>query len=182
MQKLCRFIMNLFGWKSEGSVLPHDHCIIIAFPHTSAMDFVWGWLHYVAEGGMPSILIKKEFFFWPMGWILRKMGAIPVNQSKGTSAIKETIRIFNTNKRVHLFITPEGTRKKTKRWKTGFHYIANKTGATVRLGYVDYAKKTVFIKDVFELTDDINEDIKNIKAWYKKEGATGKYKDQYTFD
>ncbi|MFV0484106.1 MAG: 1-acyl-sn-glycerol-3-phosphate acyltransferase [Bacteroidales bacterium] len=182
MQKFCRFIMNLFGWKSDGPVPPEDKSICIAFPHTSIMDFIWGWIHYAAEGGTPNVLIKKEFFFWPLGWVLKKMGAIPVNQAKGTSAIKETIRIFETNKRVHLFITPEGTRKKTSKWKTGFHYIARKTGTPLRLGYIDYKKKTVFIKGIFELTDDVNEDIKNIKAWYKKEGATGKYKDKYTFD
>ena len=71
-----------------------------------------------------------------------------------------------------LGISPEGTRKKVDYWKTGFYYIAKKADVpivSVTLNYRD--KNTNFSKPFFP-TDNMDEDIKKLKMFYK--GVLGK--------
>ena len=71
---------------------------------------------------------------------------------------------------------------KTRRWKAGFHAIAKGTGATVYLGYFDWGKKEIGWTDTLELTDDPQEDIRRMKAYYKSKGVVGKNRDQFSFE
>ncbi|MCL1822084.1 MAG: 1-acyl-sn-glycerol-3-phosphate acyltransferase [Prolixibacteraceae bacterium] len=180
MQKFCKLILKWWGWKSINGVMPDKKAIIIGVPHTSAWDFIISWLHYAAVGGVAHVVIKKEFFFWPLGFFLRKMGAIPVDRSKGSSLVRQVVDEFNKRETMHLAITPEGTRKATKRWKAGFHAIAKATGAKVYLGFFDWGRKEVGWRGTFELTDDAQADIRRMKAYYRELNAKGKHPKQYT--
>ena len=117
----------MLGWKVVAGQMPVKKGIIIGVPHTSIWDFVISWMYYTSVGGQASTVIKKELFFWPLGPILRGMGGIPVDRSKGVSLVKQVIDEFNSRDILHLAITPEGTRTRTKRWKAGFHAIAKAT-------------------------------------------------------
>ena len=66
------------GWKKEVTVEHPDKYIICLAPHTSNWDFFYGQLYNHAEGLSSNFLMKKEWFFWPLGYIFRKMGGIPV--------------------------------------------------------------------------------------------------------
>ena len=182
MESFCRFLMKLWGWKAINGVMPHDKAIIIGVPHTSAWDFVISYLYYTSVGGTVHILIKKEFFFWPVGFFLKKMGAIPIDRSKGATVIRQAIDEMNRHETFHLALTPEGTRKKTTRWKQGFHAIAKATGATVYKGFFDWGKKEIGWLETLELSDDPIEDINRLKAYYRSKGISGKHKDKFTFD
>jgi 1-acyl-sn-glycerol-3-phosphate acyltransferase len=182
MKQICRFLMKLLGWKAINGVMPHKKGIILGVPHTSAWDFVISYLYYTSVGGVVHILIKKEFFFWPVGFFLRKSGAIPIDRSKGATVVKQTIELMNQQEKFHLAITPEGTRRKATRWKAGFHGIAKATGATVYLGYFDWGKKEIGWTDTLELTDDPQEDIRRMKAYYRSRGIVGKHRDQFSFE
>jgi 1-acyl-sn-glycerol-3-phosphate acyltransferase len=94
MKWISKKILQLFGWKMHWGVTPEDKCIIIGAPHTSSWDFAISWLFYKALGREANVLIKKEFFFWPLGNILTKMGGIPVDRSKGANIIRQSIRLF----------------------------------------------------------------------------------------
>lgn len=172
--------MKIWGFKTVNGIMPHKKAIIIGVPHTSALDFVISYLYYTSVGGVANIVIKKEFFFWPLGFFLRKMGAIPVDRSKGTSVVKQIIKEMNSRETMHLAITPEGTRKLTKRWKAGFHTIARATGATVYLGFFDFGRKEIGWIDTFELTDDAEADIRRMKAYYRERGVVGRHPEQFT--
>jgi 1-acyl-sn-glycerol-3-phosphate acyltransferase len=175
MKTICKFLMKLWGWKAVNGVMPHPKAIIIGVPHTSAWDFVISYLYYTSVGGIANTMIKKEFFFWPLGFFLRKMGALPIDRSKGASVIKQVICEMNKRETMHLAITPEGTRKRNKRWKAGFHTIAKATGAVVYLGSFDFGRKEIGWTDILELTDDPQEDIKRMKAYYHEKGVMGKH-------
>ena len=110
-----------------------------------------------------------------MGYILKKMGGIPVDRSKGGRIVKQIIDEFDKRESLHLAITPEGTRKYTKRWKAGFHTIAKATGATVYIGFFDFGKKLIGWKQTLELTDDASADIKTLKAYYRENNIVGKH-------
>ncbi len=161
-------------------VMPHPKAIIIGVPHTSAWDFVISYLYYTSVGGVANIVIKKEFFFWPLGYFLRKMGAIPIDRSKGMSVVKQIVEEMNKREVMHLAITPEGTRNKTTRWKAGFHTIAKSTGAVVYLGFFDFGRKEIGWIDTLELTDDPQEDIRRMKAYYRAKGIVGKIPGQFS--
>ncbi|MHA7109591.1 1-acyl-sn-glycerol-3-phosphate acyltransferase [Sunxiuqinia elliptica] len=180
MKHLCRFLMKLWGWKAVNGVMPHKKAIIIGVPHTSAWDFVISYLYYTSVGGVANVMIKKEFFFWPLGFFLKKMGAIPIDRSRGASVVKQIIQEMNKRELVHLAITPEGTRQLNKRWKAGFHTIARETGATVYLGFFDFGRKEIGWIETLELTDDPKEDLKRMKAYYRKRGVVGKYPELFS--
>jgi 1-acyl-sn-glycerol-3-phosphate acyltransferase len=171
----CKFVLKLWGWKTVNGVMPHKKAIIIGVPHTSAWDFVIAYLYYTSAGGVVNIVIKREFFFWPLGALLRKLGAIPIDRTKGTTVIKQIVKEMNSRDSMHLAITPEGTREMNKQWKAGFYTIAKATGAEVYLGFFDYGRKKIGWLETLELTDDVDEDIRRMKAYYRELGVVGKY-------
>ena len=65
-----------------------------------------------------------------------------------------------------LIITPEGTRSANPNWKLGFHHIARSAEVPILMVYVDSASKTIGIENLFNPTQNIDEDIKQIKAFY----------------
>jgi 1-acyl-sn-glycerol-3-phosphate acyltransferase len=181
-EQICKFLLKLAGWKPVGSVIPVRKCIISGAPHTSSWDFVISWLFYRSIGGKANVLIKKEFFFWPVGFLLRKMGGIPTDRSKGANLIRQVIKQFNERDYMHLAITPEGTRKRTKNWKAGFHTIARNANVPVYVVSFDWGRKVVTLWGEFELTDNAAEDIKRLKAFYCEKGVKGKHPENFCCD
>ncbi len=180
MKRFCRLVLRLWGWKVMSGEVPDQKAVIIGVPHTSILDFVVSWLYYTSVGGKAHTIIKKEMFFWPLGGLLRKLGGVPVDRSKGVRVMKEIVDAFNRSDKFHLAITPEGTRKLTKNWKAGFHAIAKATGARVYLGYFDWGRKQIGWFEPFEITDDAQSDIQRMKAFYREKGLTGKFPGLYT--
>jgi len=170
----------MMGWKSINGKMPHKKAIIIGAPHTSGWDFVISYLHYTSVGGVAHTMIKKEFFFWPLGPVLQKMGGIPIDRSRGASVTKQIIHEMNSRKEMHLAITPEGTRKLNRHWKAGFHTIAKATGATVYIGFFDFGRKEIGWRETLELTDDAENDMHRMKTWYRDHGIVGKHPERFT--
>jgi 1-acyl-sn-glycerol-3-phosphate acyltransferase len=110
------------------------------------------------------------------------MGALPVDRSRGSNVLRQTIHMFDNSERMHLAIAPEGTREKTTRWKAGFHVIAKEANVPVYLGYFDWGRKEVSAGEKFELTDDANADIRRMKDIYKAQGIIGKFPENFTTD
>ncbi len=180
MKRISKFLLKTLGWKIVGGVAPESKCIIIGAPHTSSWDFIISWLYYSSLGGTANILMKKEFFFWPLGYLLKAMGGIPIDRSKGVNVIRQTIQQFNEREYMHLAISPEGTRKLTKKWKAGFHIIAKEANVSVYLGSYDWGKKIVTLGDKFQLTDDSAKDIRRMKDYYRNKGVMGKFPKKFT--
>jgi len=180
MKWISKFILRLLGWKSIGNVVPEKKCIIIGVPHTSAWDFVISYFFYTGLGGKANILIKKEFFFWPLGFFVKKMGGLPIDRTKGANVVRQVVQLFNEKETMHLALTPEGTRKLNKNWKAGFHSIATLANVPVYLGSFDWGRKEIAIWEKFELTDNPKEDIKRMKDYYREKGVKGKFPEMFT--
>ena len=82
----------------------------------------------MSVGGKPYCMVKADLFWGPLGWLLRKMGGIPVDRKRGSNVALSVIKEMKAQKVVHLALAPEGTRQPVKRWKTGFHTIAREVG------------------------------------------------------
>ena len=153
--------------------------IVLGVPHTSVWDFLISYLFYTQFGKVAHVMIKKEFFFWPLGNLLRACGCIPVDRSSAAAMVKSLINEMEQDEVFHLAIAPEGTRKPVKRWKSGFHLIAKETGATVYAGFFDWGRKRVGCGERIELTDDARADLQRVQAYYESLGLVGKHKDCY---
>ena len=120
-----RLILKMFGWKVKGSFPNVNKAIVLVAPHTSLFDFVVGRLYFNSIRQRTNFLIKSNYFFFPLGPILKAMGGVPVDKSdKKTNMVTKTVQIFNEREKLFLAITPEGTRSAVKNWKRGFYYIA----------------------------------------------------------
>ena len=167
------------GWTVDDSVIKEDKCIILGVPHTSMWDFVVSYLYYTSVGGKPYCMIKGSLFWGPLGWLLRKLGGIPVDRKRGSNVVLSVIKEMKKKKVVHLALAPEGTRKPVKRWKTGFHTIAREVGCSVYLGYFDWGTKHIGHGQKVELTDDAKADMARIQQIYEDMHLTAKHPEKY---
>ncbi|MGB8705171.1 MAG: 1-acyl-sn-glycerol-3-phosphate acyltransferase [Gillisia sp.] len=178
-----KFLVNFFytkvlGWKIEGKIDPEIRkCIIIVAPHTSWYDFLIGALvrkiialeiHYVA---------KKELFAPPFGWYFSWMGGIALDRTPKQQKTEAIARLFEKKEILRLAISPEGTRKKITRWRTGFYYIAKKANVSIIMVAFDYGAKTVRFSDPFSTSEDFEEDFKKIAEFYA--GVKGKVPENF---
>jgi 1-acyl-sn-glycerol-3-phosphate acyltransferase len=164
---LARFILNLFGWKIKGEIPDEKKYVLAVAPHTSAIDMVLGKLHTWAKGYRPRIIVKKEFFYFPMRYILRAWGAVPIDRSKPKNLVEQIADEFEENEEFILVITPEGTRQANPNWKTGFYRIAVKANVPIYMIYADFKKKEIGYLGRFEPTGDMEKDIREIKEHYR---------------
>ena len=100
-KSFCRWLLyKQMGWTAEVTEAHPDKYIICLAPHTSNWDFIIGQLYSKSAGMKSNFLMKKEWFFWPLGPIFRRMGGIPVWRSKKTSM---TDNLAETAKKLQVF-------------------------------------------------------------------------------
>lgn len=172
IQKINRCLLKLAGWKINLEVEPVSQCVIAVAPHTSNWDFILGKMLCSAIGYKVSFLMKKEWFFFPLNYILKAMGGIPVDRKKKTNMTGQMVELFKKREKLYLVIAPEATRKKTTEWKKGFYYIALGAGVPIATAYFDYKKKLAGIPPYFIPTGDEEADMTKIKNFYSQ--FTGK--------
>lgn len=179
-EKFCGFMLRKLGWTVDGEVAPEKVAVLLAVPHTSIWDFPVCYLYYKSLGQKPHAIVKKEMFFWPLGPILSKLGAIPIDRRNSVGTIKGVIdRMKNTDEKFHLSIAPEGTRGPVKHWKTGYHTIARALNCPVYLGYVDWGTKHIGYTRTFPLTDNPREDTEKIQQIYASMNVSGKHPEKF---
>lgn len=166
--KFCRWMLcKHLGWKINVSVELPEKCIICLAPHTSNWDFILGQLYAGAENKRIGFLMKKEWFFWPLGRMFRALGGIPVYRSKKTSLTDQLAEQARNSEHFRLCITPEGTRKATADWKKGFYFIAYKANIPVLLYGLDYERKLIECTQMFIPTGNIEEEMPVIKSYFQ---------------
>ena len=179
LRTLCRWLLyRQWGWKKDISIEHPDKYIICLAPHTSNWDFILGQIYSIAEGIRINFLMKKEWFFWPLGCVFRKLGGIPVNRDKHTSMTDFLAETAKKSDKFSLFITPEGTRSLNPDWKKGFYYIALKAQIPILLYGVDYEKKIIQCTKQLIPSGDVDKDMRTVKLYYKD--FKGKHPDLFT--
>ena len=176
----CGLALKALGWTTEPDIAPVKKCVILGVPHTSFWDFAVSYLYYASFGKVKArVMIKKELFFWPLGPVLKALGAVPVDRRNATAMLKSVIDAMNREEVFHLAIAPEGTRKPVKRWKTGYHTIASAVGCPVYMGYFDWRTKKIGVGKPVELTGDARADTERIQALYAEMELRGKHPENY---
>lgn len=167
--KFWRFILKVFGWEFEGGFRPEmNRSVVIEAPHTSGWDFILGRIGIWILGLNGRFLIKKEFFRFPLGYPLKKLGGLPVDRgNRNNDIVGQVAEYFSKYEQFTIVITPEGTRKYTKHWKRGFYEIAVRANVPIILSFIDYGRKRCGVMETFYPTGDYNNDIKAIQERYK---------------
>ena len=159
-------ILKLIGWKARGKVLEHQRFVLIGAPHTSNWDFPLMLLIVLKLRLRVFWMGKHTLFPFPLGWLMKWLGGIPINRTASHNVVNEIVRQYRENDELVVLIPPEGTRKKVNQWKTGFYHIANMAQVPILLGYVDAANKEAGIADFFTPTGDLEKDMLEIRCFY----------------
>jgi len=165
VQRLACAVARLAGWRFELPALP-DRCVIIGAHHTSGMDFFVGMLALLASGLEIHWAAKDTLFFWPAGPILRGLGGLPVNRRVRTHWVARMVETFGARRTFRLAILPEGTRRFTDHWKTGFYHIARLANVPIIFAFADYERRVVGWGPSLLPTGDIEADFAVIRAFY----------------
>jgi len=176
-RKLANALYRLTGWQVTGSFPNLPKFIIIGVPHTSNWDFPLAMSFIFQQGVRINWMAKHTLFRWPFRRILDWLGGVPVNRNATRGLVGEIIDEFQRRRQMVLALSPEGTRSKVDRWRTGFYHMAHGARIPIVPVQVDYARKTLGICPPFYTSGDIEHDLPLIKAHF--EGITGKNKHQY---
>ena len=175
-QRIARGITRLKGYRMVGEVPPTG--ILVGAPHTSNWDFISMLMVMWHEGQHPRVLVKKELFRGPLGWLLKAMGGIPLDRKNPRALVDRLVAEAKSGKPFRLVIAAEGTRSKGEYWKSGFRRIAIDTGLPVSLAFYDPPTKTMGFGPTFHPSDDVVADMDLVREFYadklgiRPEGAT----------
>lgn len=163
-----KFGLWIGRWKVVNQA-PADlgNAVCIVAPHTAIEDFFVGLSFYLYYGYNFKIMMKKEFFKPFVGWLLKKIGGIPVNRGHHNNLVSQMVEMFSHCQNTHLVICPEGTRKAVNHWKKGFYIIAQGANVPIVLGFIDYKKRYCGIERIFYPTGDYEKDLAEIWDYYK---------------
>lgn len=152
------------GWTIEGRLPADPKLVVVAYPHTSNWDF------FVFLAVLGHLRVKVRFlaheglFVGPFGWLLRRLGGIPVRPGAGT-AVEAAVAMFEQSERMVLVLAPEGTRRGGA-WKPGFWRIADAVDAPVVMGFVDRSTKRMGVGPALLIDGDPEAWMQRARAFY----------------
>ncbi|MEY4641143.1 MAG: hypothetical protein RLZZ227_1137 [Pseudomonadota bacterium] len=163
----------LCGWKVEASGPLKAPFVLIGAPHTSNWDLILLvaallWLRLDARW-----MGKHTLFPFPLAGLMRWLGGIPIDRSKSNNRVADIIAAFADEPELIVCLSPEGTRKKVDRWRTGFYRIAQGAGVPIMMAVIDVERKSLRLLGLYRPTGDIDRDITEIQRKYR--GFQGLY-------
>lgn len=162
----CRAFLRLAGWRLEGSLPEVRRLVVIAAPHSSAWDGFWGLLFKVGLGLDLHFMGKRELFRGPLGWVLRRLGGLPVDRQAPHGVVEQMSSLFAGADALWLGLAPEGTRRATLRWRSGFWHIARAAAVPVLPVAFDYPQRRIVVGVPFTPSASFEEDLQQLKAFY----------------
>lgn len=181
---LARWLFKIAGWQLVGTVTTLPKTIWVLAPHTTNWDFIVGLGARAATRVWVQYLAKSSLFTWYAGWLFRALGGEPVYRDKSHNLVDAIVAVFNRHERLHVCITPEGTRSNVAKLKTGFYYIALKAHVPfIPIGF-DWPRKLVILGEPIYATGNYEDDMVpfyqffsqvhgNKKDWLKQWEETG---------
>jgi 1-acyl-sn-glycerol-3-phosphate acyltransferase len=159
-------LLSACGWRVVLAQPVPLRCVVIFYPHTSNWDFAIGLLAKWATEIFFRFVGKDTLFKGPLGAMFRRWGGIPVNRRESTGFIGQMKAEFARHDDFRLAIAPEGTRRLTAHWRSGFYHLARAAGVPVALAFIDYPKREVGVGGFVDLTGDVATDMARIGAFY----------------
>ena len=164
---IAKAFLNFTGWKIIGKLPNEKRIVVVCAPHTSNWDFIFGMILVLAIDIKVKFLAKKSIFVPIFRILLNKLGGIPVDRDNPELLVQKIANYSKNNEGVLIAVTPEGTRKKVTKWKTGFLRIAKISNSTIIPMGLDYPTKTFRLEKAFNPTGDNEKDILALKYIFK---------------
>lgn len=165
--RFCRSIFRLIGWRLSGSRPAHPKYVMVGAPHTSNLDFII-FLLIIGAFDIPARWIGKDTLFrGPAGWLLTRLGGIPVNRRSSNGFVQQMVDSFAAQPELVIAIAPEGTRARATAWKTGFYYIATGAEVPIALCFLDASRREAGIGPVIPPCGNIQDDFELIRQFYQ---------------
>jgi 1-acyl-sn-glycerol-3-phosphate acyltransferase len=167
--KLCpSWLLKFAGWRTVGDIPNISQAVVLALPHTSNIDGIYAIPSLFALDLKINIMGKHTLFKVPvLAQLLRWIGIIPIDRGNKGSVLQTSIDKFKSGEPLFLGLSPEGTRKYTENWKTGFYYLALGAGVPILPVALDYKTKEVRFLSLVYPTGDIDADLPKIYAQYR---------------
>ena len=160
---IAKTVLNFTGWKITGKLPNEKRIVVVCAPHTSNCDFIFGMILVLAIDIKVKFLAKKSIFVPIFRILLNKLGGIPVDRDNPELLVQKISDYSKNNEGVLIAVTPEGTRKKVTKWKTGFLRIAKISDSIILPLGIDYPSKTFTLEKVFNPTGENEKDIIALK-------------------
>jgi len=165
---LGRSILRLGGWHIRGPVPDLAKAVVIAAPHSSNWDGLWGLAAKMALGLEARILGKDKLFWWPLSVVLRRLGVVPLDRSSPQGTVGQAVAMIRDSEQVWYALAPEGTRKQVTEWKGGFLKIARMADVPIIPAYFHYPEKVIGFGPAFHTSGDDAADMAAIRQWYRQ--------------
>lgn len=160
-------VFRLMGWRIEGQLPPLDKFVVIGAHHTSNWDFVL----FIAAKFILRLNArwfgKHSIFRWPFGALMRYWGGIPIRRHLKLNTVEQAIEAFAEHRQFILVLSPEGTRRKVERWKSGFYHIACGAGVPIVPAALDFQHRRIVVGAPFQPTGNEEADLRQLLAFYR---------------
>ena len=122
---LSKLFLKIMGWKLVGEV-PEEvkKAVMVCAPHTSNWDFPFALASFTITGLKVNYFIKKSWFFFPMNFLFKATGGVPVDRSKNHGMVDSMTMLLKESNEMIVVVPAEGTRSWVPKWKSGFYHIA----------------------------------------------------------
>ncbi|MCF8160438.1 MAG: lysophospholipid acyltransferase family protein [Polaromonas sp.] len=160
--------LKLSGWQVQGALPAQaQKSVLIAAPHTSNWDLPYTLMVAFVLRLNICWMGKASLFRFPFGPVMRWLGGIAVDRSKSNNLVLASAQAIQAaDGALQLIVPPEGTRSKTRYWKTGFYHISVTAQVPIVMAYMDYRRKISGLGPMFVPTGNIEADMVQIKAFY----------------
>ncbi|WP_461536537.1 1-acyl-sn-glycerol-3-phosphate acyltransferase [Spongorhabdus nitratireducens] len=154
------------GWKVVGSIPRINKCVIIVAHHTSNWDFVVAIAAKLILRLRIRFFAKHSLFVPPLGWLMKGFGGIAIKRDEKMNRVEHSAQVIRESDNFVLVITPEGTRSKVSKWKTGFYHIALKAGVPVLPVALDFENRQVVIGEPISLSGNQDQDFTDMHRFF----------------
>jgi 1-acyl-sn-glycerol-3-phosphate acyltransferase len=106
---LAALVLRIGGWRAEGAAPDAARCVIVAAPHTYWWDWFWMLMFAWYYGLSINWMVKNTSTKGPLGRLLLRTGAIPVDRRAPHVLVGELVRAFAEREELHLSWTVGST-------------------------------------------------------------------------
>ena len=166
LSSLAAFVLTKRGWRVEGAFINQKKAILAVAPHTTNWDFFIGLFVVFSLRLKLNFFGKHTIFVQPLGYIIKKLGGIPIRRSKAHGVVTSIVEKIKQADELVLALAPEGTRSPIFPWKTGFLHIAREAEIPIQLISLDYRTKIIRFGPVIQKVENIDEQMQTIYTFY----------------
>lgn len=163
-----RLVLRMTGWRVLGPLPDLRKYVVIAAYHTSNWDFVIGICAAFLLKIKAYWIGKDSLFRPPFDRFFSWLGGIPIDRGRNQNTVDRIVQVFGEHRDMIIALAPEGTRKRTRSWKSGFYHIAVGANVPIVMAFIDYPSKSCGIGEVLHPTGDLETDMKRISAFYSR--------------